>query len=266
MAKPRGKKTFYYKDPVNDDFAGTKIKQVAIDEKYVFVNNGLAYRACAFFLTYFIAIPVLFLVLKIGYGFRTKNRKVLKKVRKSAVFLYGNHTQAADSFVPQAGLARNRKTYILANPDATSIRGLKTIVGMLGALPLPDSHHNFKAGKNFVKALNLLVERKKAIAIYPEAHIWPYYTGVRPFSSKSFVYPVNYNTPVIAMATTYKKRRLSKRPRMVVMLSEPFYPDLSLSKSDAREKLRNEVYEFMVKETSVPSNYAYHEYIIQKKD
>ena len=66
------------------------------------------------------------------------------------------------------------------------------------------------------------------LAIFPEAHIWPFYTGIRPFSATSFRYPEKLNAPVVAMVTTYRKAARSvslfRRPGMTVTLSEPFYP------------------------------------------
>lgn len=266
MGNGKTKKTYYYSDPLNDDFSGTQIKQVPIDENYQFIRKGFFYRLGAFILTFFIALPILFIFLKVKHGMKVKNRKVLKKVKGKAYFLYGNHTQSADSYIPQVAINPCRKTYVLSNPDATSIKGLKTIVQMLGAIPLPDATSNFKASKNFLKALDYYVKNNKVIAIFPEAHIWPYYTGIRPFLSNSFGYPVNYNVPVIAMVVTYKKRKFRKTPRLIITLSEVFHSDQSLPKKEAREKLRNEVYDFMVKEAENPTNYAYYEYIYKPKD
>lgn len=254
-------KTYYYQDLLHDDFSGTQIKQVPIDENYKFLRRGFFFRIGAFILTFLIALPILWLILKCKHGVKVKNRKVLKKVKGKAYFLYGNHTQSADSYIPQVAINPGRKTFVLSNPDATSIKGLKTIVEMLGAIPLPDPLKNFKASKNFLKALDYYVKHKKVIAIYPEAHIWPYYTGIRPFLSNSFVYPVNYNAPVIAMVTTYKERRLRKTPRMIITLSEVFYPDSNISKSEAREKLRESVYSFMVNHASKSDNFAYNTYL-----
>lgn len=261
MAKKEPKKVIYYRDPLHDDFAGTKITQVPIDHTYPFVRHGFFYHLGVFFLTYLIAIPILFLVLKVRYGLRVKNRKVLRKVRGKAVFLYGNHTQAADSFIPQAGIALWRKVYILSNPDATSIKGIKTIVAMLGAIPLPNTRTNYRASVNFMKALDYYVGKRKMIAVYPEAHIWPYYTGIRPFLANSFIYPVNYGAPTIGMVTTYRRRRFFEKPGLTVTLSEPFYPDRSLSKKTARDELRGKVYDFMVAHAAKKDNVAYYEYV-----
>ncbi len=67
------------------------------------------------------------------------------------------------------------------------------------------------------------------IGIFPEAHIWPFYTGVRPFVGTSFRYPVKLHAPVVAMAVTYRKRRglfcwVKRPPGMTVTFSAPMYP------------------------------------------
>ncbi|MDY0214304.1 MAG: hypothetical protein RBS24_02060 [Bacilli bacterium] len=266
MASQKHVKTIYYRDLLHDDFSGTTISQVPIDENYKFVRKNIFFRIGAFILTFIIALPILFCILKIKHGVKVKNKKVLRKLKGKAYFLYGNHTQSADSYIPQVAINPFRKTYILSNPDATSIKGLKTIVEMLGAIPLPDANQNFKASKNFLKALDYYVNKNKVIAIYPEAHIWPYYTGIRPFLSNSFVYPVNYNVPALAVVATYQSRRFKKTPRLILTLSAPFYPDLTLSKKDARDKLRNEVYEFMKKEAASPLNHEYYLYIAKPND
>lgn len=260
-------KTIYYRDELNDDFAGTNVNGKHVNEDYVYVRKGLLFRVGSFLLTYLIAVPFLFLQLKLVYGFKVKNRKVLRKVRSKAVFLYGNHTLYADAYIPQAGVIRSRKTLILTGPDATSIKGIKTLVAMLGAIPLPDTSANYKAAKKFLKALDELVAQKRVITIYPEAHIWPYYTGIRPFTSKSFAYPVNYNVPTIAMVTTYKKRKLRKKPQLIVTLSEVMMPRQDVDKGVARQLLRDEVYNFMVIKAAEPTNYAYYRYVkIDKKE
>ncbi len=85
------------------------------------------------------------------------------------------------------------------------------------------------------------------IAIYPEAHIWPYYTKIRPFDEKSFRYPVDFDKPVFSFTNTYQKRKFSKKPKMVTYVDGPFFPDASVPKKARQLKLRNEVYDAMTK-------------------
>jgi len=79
-------------------------------------------------------------------------------------------------------------------------------------------------------------------------------------------YPVNYNAPVIAMVATYQKRKFRKTPRLIITLSDVFESDQSLPKKEAREKLRQQVYDFMKKHADNPANYAYYEYIYKPKE
>ena len=94
-------------------------------------------------------------------------------------------------------------------------------------------------------------------------HIWPYYTGIRPFGSNSFMYPVRMDVPAVAFTVTYRRRRIFKnrRPLITVTVSEPFYPDKNLSPKKARDKLRDEVYGFMKATASASDCPEYYRYI-----
>ena len=103
--------------------------------------------------------------------------------------------------------------------------------------------------------------------IYPEAHVWPYHTGIRKFPAgdKSFKYAVRNNLPIDTMTTTYHKRKNSKRdlPRMDIYIDGPFYPDPKKSEDENRAELASKAYDSMVK-YSRKNTYDYFRYI--KKD
>ena len=82
--------------------------------------------------------------------------------------------------------------------------------------------------------------------IYPEAHIWPYYTKIRPFTDMSFRYPVQFDLPVFCFTDTYQKRRFGSKPKIVTYVDGPFYADKSLSSKEQRKELRDKVYNTMV--------------------
>ena len=81
--------------------------------------------------------------------------------------------------------------------------------------------------------------------IYPEAHIWPYYTDIRPFKDTSFRYPVQTKVPVFCLTNTYQRRAKSKTPQKMTYIDGPIYPDEALSAKGQKEMLRNAVYETM---------------------
>lgn len=257
------KKTFYYADERNDDFAGNSINTRQIGDDFVFVNKHPFWRMLGVFFYRGIATPVAWFTCRIIYGVRIKNRRALRHI-DGGYFLYGNHTQSAhDAFAPSL-LTFPRKCYIVTSPDAVSIPGLRQIVMMLGALPMPGT---LRSGRNFLSALELRIRHGNAVTIYPEAHIWPYYTGLRDFPDDSFSYPVRLGVPAVAFAVTYRHRRIfkSKRPLITIYVSQPFYPDGGLSQRAARAALHSQVCGFMREHICVPENAEYIRYVRQDK-
>ena len=255
----------YYADPLRDDFADNHISTQEIGADFAYLPQGILYNTFGTLLYYVIAIPVVWLLAKICLGLRMKNRKALRAVRGQAFYLYGNHTQNLDAVIP-AIAAFPQRAYVIAHRDAVSIPGLRTIVQMLGAIPVPSTLAGMEP---FAEALEQRAREGACIGIYPEAHVWPYYTGVRPFKSASFRYPARSGRPVVAMAATYRPRRIlfwRLRPAMTVTFSEPMYPDPELSARHAQEDLRRRVYDFLVQETSKPGNEAYIQYLPEKDE
>ncbi|MCI8619272.1 MAG: 1-acyl-sn-glycerol-3-phosphate acyltransferase [Oscillospiraceae bacterium] len=253
-------KVIYYSDPLHDDFAQNTIQTCKVDETFPFAPQSFLWRIASNLVYYGVAIPIVFLICKLYLGVRFENHKALSKLRKSGYFLYGNHTRALDAFLPAVS-AWPKRAYIVANPDAVSIPGLKTLVRLIGCLPIPTEA---KALPLFLDAITTRCQEKSCIGIYPEAHIWPFYTGVRPFPTTSFRYPVKENVPAVAMAVTYRKRKglffWAKRPGMTLTFSQPFYPDQTVSLRQARQALRDQVYNFMCDTAARPDNVVYIRY------
>ncbi len=253
-------KMIYYQDELNDDFANNNIKACEVPSDFTFVNKNILWRICEAIVYRGIATPLVWVFGKLAYGLKIKNRKVIKKLKKTGFYLYGNHTQGVmDAFVPTL-CAFPHKAHIVTSPDAVSIKGIRQLVLMLGGIPLPT---DLKGYKPFKRALETRIEQNRAVAIYPEAHIWPYYTGIRPFKNTSFSYPVSMDKPCVVFVTTYRRRKIFKNahPNITVTLSEPFYPDNSLPEKEARQKLRDEVYDFMTSVASGEDNYEYIKYV-----
>ena len=235
-----------YHDPKNDDFACTNIKAKTLKDDFIYVHKSIFWKLTSSFIYNVIARPICYLAAKINKGVRVKNKKVLKKVKKTGYFLYSNHTSVYDGFIPQTCIANKRKTYVICSQDAVSIRGIRNLVMMLGSLPVPSTIEN---NHKFVEAVETRINQKGVISIYPEAHIWPYAKVVRPFSDVSFVYPTKLDKPVIACAVTYRQTRkhpkYNQKPKMNIVLSEPIYPNPNLTQKENMVYLRDQVYDFM---------------------
>ena len=99
--------------------------------------------------------------------------------------------------------------------------------------------------------------------IYPEAHIWPYYNGIRPFPDTAFAYPVREQVPAVGVVVVYRQRKLLRflPPCITVVVSDPFYPDSALPPRSARRALHQKVYTFMCDTAARRHSYAHIEYL-----
>ena len=249
---------------MNDDFAGTKINAQKIDHNFKYVHKNPIWRFFAFIVYYFIAIPAVWIYEKLFLQVKFVGRKKLKKV-KQPYFMYGNHTGVIDAFTPNL-LSFAKRNKILVSPDTVSIKGVRTLVQMLGAIPVPSEVSGMK---KFLEAIKYTNNKKCNITIYPEAHIWPYYTKVRPFKDTAFGYPVMLNSPVFAIFTAYTKPKgfLSKlrKANVTVYVSDPIYPNTNLTRKEAQKELRDKVHKFMTVCVEKYSNYEVIKYV-QLKD
>ena len=254
------KKIIYYKDEKNDDFAEGKVDTVKIDKNYKYIIRNPIWNICAFILYRLIATPLAFIYAKIKFRMKVENKKALKEVKNKGYFIYINHTQEIlDTLLPTI-VCFPKKAYIVSHANNVSIKGLKIANKMMGAIPLPG---DLKSSKNFLDAIKEKINKKNLVAIYPEAHIWPYYTKIRNFGKEAFRYPVKLNTPVYCLTVTYKKGK-RKYPDIVVYIDGPFFPEKEKELKQVEEDLRNVVYNKMV-ERSKNSNFEYIKYIKQEK-
>jgi 1-acyl-sn-glycerol-3-phosphate acyltransferase len=201
-------------------------------------------RAKHFFWYRIVATPLALGYLNFKFHHKVVGRDILKKHRNTGYFMYGNHTQdIGDALIPNV-LDIPKETYVIVHPNNVSMPVLGKVTPYLGALPLPD---DMKAYRSFLRAIEQRIGEGAKVVIYPEAHIWPFYTGIRPFPDDSFVYPIKHGVPAFCFTNTYQKRRFSKKPRIVTYIDGPFYPDESIPQRERKSELRGRVYECMKK-------------------
>lgn len=243
-------KTIYYTDELNDEFSKGGITARTIDDSYDYGGTTKQWKRRHFFWYRIVAVMMARVYMRIVYRHKVIGREKLPLKDRGGVFLFGNHTnEIPDAFIPTL-LTRPRDMYVIVHPDNVSMPGLGRVTPYMGAIPLPGGG---RAMRHFMDRIKSVIAAGDYVTIYPEAHIWPFYTHIRPFPSASFSYPVSMATPVYCFTNTYQKcRRLlfRNKPRMVTYIDGPFYSDTTLSNSEAKEKLRNEVYETMVERSS----------------
>jgi 1-acyl-sn-glycerol-3-phosphate acyltransferase len=235
--------TIYYKDELNDEFSTADITPRKIDGSYDYSYDGWGKKAACFFWYKVIARPLAWLYLKIRYHHKIVGKEILKKAGQDGYYLYANHTSTdADPFIPSM-VAFPKDVYVIVHPNNVSMPVIGKLTPYLGAIPLPDDK---EAMKNFMDTLQKISKKEKQVVmIYPEAHIWPYYTGIRPFKDSSFRYPLQYDKPVYCFTNTYQRRKFGKTPQIVTYVDGPFFAPEEMSHKEKRAYLRNQVYEAM---------------------
>jgi len=252
----------YYKDELNDEFSKAKIIPRKIDENYKY-NKNPVWDFCSLLCQNILSMPIKYFYSKIKFNLKFIGKEKLKMHKNEGYFIYANHTQTfADTFIPSLA-DYPKRNFLIVNPENISMKGSGWLVEMLGAIPVPG---NNKAARNFLNQIEHRINKNYSITIYPEAHIWPFYTGIRNFKSVSFKYPIKYNKPVYSITNTYQLYGKNKNKLQIISyIDGPFYPDKNLNNKQAQEKLRNEVYKTM-KERSKNSNYEQIKYISEAEN
>ena len=258
MSKYEWQKThqIIYHDELNDDF--NELENVArppVKPNYQYIHKNVFHRLLDNFVYYVIAKPILGCYC-LFHGIRYKGKKNLKILKRSGAFIYSNHVAISDVFKYQSFIIHFKRVNIIGYSDASSIPIAKSLVKSLGYLPIPNDNENMLKLKD--ACIYLTKKRKEYVLIYPEAHIWPYYTKIRPFLSVSFHYPAEASIPVIPAVTIWRKVWYSKKPRQTVVFGAPIFPDKEKTVMENKKYLRDRCYEEMVK---ISQSYKQVEYI-----
>lgn len=254
----RGRKEIFFQSYA-DDVVFSANQQYALPPDYRWVEESPAAVRRSRFL-YAIALAFASVYCPLVLHVRVVGKEKLPK--QGSFYLYGNHTQPmGDAFTPAWICGRKRRIYVPISPANLGIPVLGRLLPNLGGLPVPEDTGRFK---QFLKAMKQRTEEGNVMVVYPEAHVWPYYTGIRPFASGAFTYPVLWNCPSYCMTTTYQKRKWGRKPRLMVYIDGPFHPDPTVNRKAQKQQLREQVYSTM-QERSKESNYAYYQYTLQRR-
>lgn len=248
-------KVVYYKS-FEQDIVTNKNQDYKIKDNFVWIHKNRIYKFFSKIL-YVLAYIISFFYCKFFLHMKIENNKIIKQYKKQGYFLYANHTQPiGDVFMP-AHVCKNKRTYVVVSPANLGIPVIGKLLPMLGALPISDS---ISGNKKFLDAIDIRIKEKKCVVIYPEAHVWPYYTDIRPYEIASFKLPINLEVPSFVITTTYYKRKFGNKPGIKIFVDGPFVVNKKLTKKEQAEELKKEVYECM-KKRSEESTYEYIKYI-----
>lgn len=248
----RKQKVRYY-NSFTDDFEQSANQDFELPPNYKWVRTDILSKFLSA-LIYGLAVIFGGLYCRCFLHLKVRGRKNLKGI-KGGFFIYGNHTQpVGDVFIP-ALCVLPKRIYTVVSTANYGIPFIGKILPFLGALPIVNSLHGVK---ELNKAIECRLQKGHPVVIYPEAHVWEYYTKIRPFPDTSFKFPVKLGKPSFAMTVTYKKSLAFKKPIMEVFLDGPFWPSGNTVKEKTAD-LHKQVFDAM-NERSCNSDYEYIKY------
>ena len=153
------------------------------------------------------------------------------------VLLVCNHSErVGDAFTPSV-VAFPVRTHVVVHPDNLALPVLGRLTSMLGAIPVP---HDLPSARCFSRSVADKLARGHAVAVYPEAHLWEKYTGIRPFADSALDPAVRCGAPVFTCTRVYLRRPVVGYVTRLY-IDGPFYPDPSLPRSAACRELSERV-------------------------
>ncbi len=243
--KTESVKTVYYTDELHDDLANVTRKPLEIDGSYEYHRKKFPWAPLEFLVYRVVMTPFAFLYSKLKYRYKIVNRHLLMQTGKSGCFLYGNHVlMDGDAFLPSMVTFPKKVKVVVSGANLSVPTVIRRWIELSGAIPVPTKHNGMRP---FLNALEQNIQNGHAIQIYPEAHVWHYYTGIRPFVANSFRYPIRFNAPVFCTTTTFQSPKHGKTPKVTVYVDGPFYADQNLPTDRAKaQQLRDRIYNTMV--------------------
>ena len=253
--------------PQDNPFARTLFpkytKQLAIDDKYPYLNDSVGYKF-NLYLGYYVFLHLLLRIkLRVQMGLRIRGREVLKKHKeglKNGAITIANHVYRLDYPCVLIATKRTHNTRVpMFAPNFRTKDGF--FMQLAGGVPIPDSTTNMSALKKFNEAFDEFHRRGYWFHIFPEACRWDMYKPLRPFQKGAFTMSYKYNKPILPCMITFRERKGIFRlfgpkslPLLTVTIGEPLLPDTTQPRKTEVERLRTQAHTQMQQMAGITHN------------
>lgn len=188
------------------------------------------------------------------------NKLIIKEIRgienlskvEGGAMITCNHFNPFDCFTIEkvfriSGQSETKRLYkVIREGNYTNFPGL---YGFLfrncDTLPLSS---NKRTMVEFMKAVDILLQKGEFILIYPEQSLWWNYRKPKPLKHGAFKLATRNNVPVIPIFITMRDSNIIGEDgfyvqEYIVNISEPIYPDKNLDSKENMEKMLEKNYE-----------------------
>ena len=188
------------------------------------------------------------------------NKLIIKDIKgleylenaKTGAVITCNHFNPFDFFAiekafRESGQIKKRKLYkVIREGNYTNFPGFYGFLFRNGdTLPLSS---NKRTMIEFMKSVKTILGRGDFILIYPEQSLWWNYKKPKPLKSGAFKIAARSNVPVIPVFITMEDSDIIGEDGFPIQeytlnISEPIYPDSSLSENENKDIMRDKNYE-----------------------
>ena len=175
----------------------------------------------------------------------------LQKVQTGAMITC-NHFNSYDSFAIEnvfriSGQSKNKKLYkVIREGNYTNFPGLYGFFFRnCDTLPLSS---NKRTMIKFMEAVEVILQKKDFILIYPEQSMWWNYRKPKPLKNGAFKLAARNNVPVIPIFITMQDSNITGKDgfpvqEYIVNIEEPIYPDNNLTERENTNIMRDKNFE-----------------------
>lgn len=188
------------------------------------------------------------------------NKLIIKEIKgienlqnvESGAMITCNHFNPFDSFAIEkvfrlSGQIKNKKLYkVIREGNYTNFPGLYGFFFRnCDTLPLSS---NKRTMIEFMKAVDIILNRGDFILIYPEQSLWWNYKKPKPLKNGGFKLATRNNVPVIPIFITMQDSNIIGEDgfpvqEYIINIEKPIYPDENLSEKENTEMMKEKNYQ-----------------------
>ena len=212
-----------------------------------FVCRSRIFRFFSWIFYYCIAVPLLFLWLKLVFGLKVCGRENVKKARKTGAISVSNHVYLLDCAMNAVALWPKKVIFTsLGSNFKIPLAGW--VLRLAGVMPIAANRQEMPV---FLDELKRLLKKRRLVHMYAEGHLINYYAGLREFNKGAFMFACEAQVPVLPIVISWRRRRgwfklfFPSKPCPTITVGEPAEADYMLMKGNQIRDLQKRVTERM---------------------
>lgn len=202
-----------------------KAKPVKLKKNYDYFNLKWYRSFFSRIAVFLVLLIVKIFVAPVFFGFRVKNKKILKaaKKEKTGYIFISNHIHPMDAFLSGSAILTKRVYYTMLMTNL-GLPIVGKLLKFLGGAPIPQSRQFLR---DFREQMRTALGKGAWIAVYPESVLKPYYEHIRPFERGAIRFALDNDVDILPMVFVLRKpkgiyRLYKRKPVLHLHILEPY--------------------------------------------